>query len=110
MARNKLGTALLIALGTLSLNGCAANDTEFISRDSAIEAALSEVNGKLLGIRFDEPDEQWDIFVQSGNDAYEIEVNAVNGKVVAVEQESLAEVQAELAGDLSHEGVEGDVD
>lgn len=103
------GTAW-ITLVVLCSTGCASKNSTFISEQDAIEAAVAEVGGELLGIRFDEPDKQWDVFVKSGDQAYEVEVDAVSGKIVAAEKESLAEIQAELSGDLSHEGVEGDLD
>ncbi|MEM9252980.1 MAG: PepSY domain-containing protein [Planctomycetota bacterium] len=83
---------------------------KFISEQEAIDAALAEVGGEVLGVRFDEPDTQWDVFVQSGDRAFEVEVDAVSGQIIAAEEESLEEIQAELSGDLSHEGVVGDVD
>ncbi|MEM6260792.1 MAG: PepSY domain-containing protein [Planctomycetota bacterium] len=83
---------------------------KFISEQEAIDAALAEVGGEVLGVRFDVPDTQWDVFVQSGDRAFEVEVDAVSGEIVAAEEESLEEIQAELSGDLSHEGVVGDVD
>ncbi|MEM8494269.1 MAG: hypothetical protein AAF663_02635 [Planctomycetota bacterium] len=46
----------------------------------------------------------------SGDRAFEVEVDAVSGDIVAVEEEALEEIRAELSGDLSHEGVDGDVD
>ncbi|MEM9419127.1 MAG: PepSY domain-containing protein [Planctomycetota bacterium] len=100
----------LAALGVLPATGCAQNDATLISKETAVEAAIAEVGGELIGIRFDEPDTQWDVFVKSGDKAYEVEVDAVSGKIIEAEQESLEEIQAELSGDLSHEGVEGDVD
>lgn len=48
--------------------------------------------------------------MRQGDKAFEIEVDAKSGKIIAAEEETLAEIQAELSGDLSHEGVEGDVD
>lgn len=81
-----------------------------ISERDAIDAALREVGVEVLGIRFDAPDTQWDVFVRSGERAYEVEVDAGNGTIVAIEEEDLEEIQAELSGDLSHEGVDGDVD
>lgn len=81
-----------------------------MTKADAIEAALREVDGDVLGARFDAPDTQWDVFVRSGDQAYEVEVDAESGEIVAVEEEGLEEVQAELSGDLSHEGVDGDVD
>ncbi|MEM9916393.1 MAG: PepSY domain-containing protein [Planctomycetota bacterium] len=94
----------------LGLTGCTQKDVTFISEQDAVETAVAEVGGDVIGIRFDEPDSQWDVFVKSGDEAYEVEVDAISGQVVAAEKESLEEVEAELAGDLSHEGVEGDVD
>lgn len=101
---------VMLAISLLSFAGCAQKGGVFISQQEAIEAALAEVDGDVLGIRFDEPDAQWDVFIGSGDQAYEVEVDAVSGKIVAAEAESLEEIQAELSGDLSHEGVEGDVD
>ena len=95
---------------TSEIPSYATEDTKFISEKDAIQAALTEVGVEILGIRFDEPDTQWDVFIRSGDQAYEVEVDAVSGKIVAAEKESLEEVQAELSGDLSHEGIEGDVD
>jgi len=105
-----LSGAIAIAFGALSVTSYAAEDTKFISEKDAIQAALTEVGVEILGIRFDAPDTQWDVFIRSGDQAYEVEVDAVSGKIVAAEKESLEEIQAELSGDLSHEGVDGDVD
>ncbi|MBB6430100.1 PepSY domain-containing protein [Algisphaera agarilytica] len=102
--------AAFASLGVLSVTGCSQKDATLISKEAAIDAATAEVGGELLGIRFDEPDTQWDIFIKSGDQAYEVEVDAVSGKIIATEEESLEEIQAELSGDLSHEGVDGDVD
>ena len=85
-------------------------DAKIISKEAAITAALAAVDVEVLGIRHDEPDTQWDVFVKKGEKAYEVEVNALTGEIVAAEEESLAEIQAELSGDLSHEGTLGDVD
>ncbi|EOD80083.1 hypothetical protein D515_00907 [Grimontia indica] len=104
-----LGSALLASVGAFSVSSYAA-DAKLITEEAAIKAALAEVGVEVLGIRFDEPDTQWDVFVRSGEQAYEVEVDAVSGKIVAAEKESLAEIQAELSGDLSHEGVAGDTD
>ena len=100
----------LATLGVLTVTGCAQKDATVISKEAAAEAAIAEVGGELIGIRFDEPDTQWDVFVKSGDKAYEIEVDAVSGAIIEAEQESLEEIEAELSGDLSHEGVDGDVD
>lgn len=102
----------LTALGVLSLPSYAASDAKIISQEEAIKSALGALDVEVLGIRHDEPDTQWDVFVKKGDKAYEVEVevDALTGKIVAAEEESLAEVQAELSGDLSHEGVIGDVD
>ena len=105
-----LSGAVLIALGTLGTTSYAGKDSKYISEKDAIEAALTEVGVEILGIRFDKPDTQWDVFIKSGDQAYEVEVDAVSGRIVAAEKESLDEIKAELSGDLSHEGVEGDVD
>ncbi|MEM1026996.1 MAG: PepSY domain-containing protein [Planctomycetota bacterium] len=103
-------TALAV-LGVLSLAGCATQKSAVvINEQDAVDAAIAEVGGELVGVRFDEPDTQWDVFVASGDRAFEVEVDAVSGNIVAVEEESLDEIRAELSGDLSHEGVEGDVD
>ncbi|MEM8873842.1 MAG: PepSY domain-containing protein [Planctomycetota bacterium] len=87
-----------------------SNNTTLISEEDAIKAALQRVGVDVLGVRFDEPDTQWDVFVQSGDQAYEVEVDARNGEVVAVEEEDIEEIRAELSGSLLHEGVDGDVD
>lgn len=100
----------LTTFGVLSLPSYAAADAEIISQEDAIKAALGALDVEVLGIRHDEPDTQWDVFIKRGDKAYEVEVDALTGKIVAAEEESLAEVQAELSGDLSHEGVIGDVD
>lgn len=101
---------VLLALGTSFYLGCACADARYISQDDAQEAALREVEGDIIGIRFDEPDAQWDVFVSANPKAYEIEIDATNGKTVAIEEEDLAQIKAELSGDLSHEGVKGDKD
>ena len=105
-----LGSAMIAALSTFTAAAYAAEKTTYISKQEAITSALAELGVEVLGIRFDEPDTQWDVFIKSGDQAYEVEVNAITSKVVAAEPESLQEIQAELSGDLSHEGVEGDVD
>ena len=46
--------------------------------------------------------------MRSGEQAYEVEVDAETGAIVASEEEDLEEILAELSGDLSHEGVDGD--
>lgn len=71
---------------------------------------MLELGVEVLGIRFDQPDTQWDVFIRVDDQAHEVEIDAVTSKVIAAEPESLEEVQAELSGDLSHEGTEGDVD
>ncbi|WP_230627030.1 PepSY domain-containing protein [Photobacterium angustum] len=81
-----------------------------ISESEAIKAALHSINVEVLGIRHDEPDSQWDVFIRHNDKAYEVEVNALTGEIVTKEEETLAEIQAELSGELSHEGVAGDVD
>mgnify|MGYP001800965239 CR=1 FL=1 len=105
-----LGGAVLATLGACSVPSDPAEEANLISEQDATQAALAEVGVEVLGIRFDEPDTQWDVFVKLGDKAYEVEVDAVSSEIIAAEEESLAEVQAELSGDLSHEGVEGDVD
>ncbi|WP_325893597.1 PepSY domain-containing protein [Grimontia sp. NTOU-MAR1] len=100
----------LIALGVVSLPNYAASNAEIINQEEAIKAALGALNIEVLGIRHDKPDTQWDVFVKKDDKAYEIEVDALTGKIVAAEEERLAEIKAELSGDLSHEGVIGDVD
>lgn len=100
----------LLALTAAATTGCGTRHSPYISEHDAIEAALAGIDVEVLGIRFDEPDTQWDVFLRSGEEAFEVEVDAVTGAVVAAEAESLAEIQAELAGDLSHEGVAGDTD
>lgn len=109
MKRTVLGTALII-ISSASFVGYAASHSDIIPKEQAIEAALAAVNVEVLGIRHDEPDTQWDVFVKKDEKAYEIEVNANTGEIVAVEEETLEEIQAELSGDLSHEGTIGDVD
>ena len=104
-----IGAATGIFLA-INATGCAQKITAIITEKEAVAAALSEIEGEILGVRFDEPDTQWDVFVRSGDNAFEIEVDAVSGEIVAAEKESLEEIQAELSGDLSHEGVKGDVD
>lgn len=100
----------LAAVSTFSVSTYATQGTEIISKEQAIKAALLSLDVEVLGIRHDEPDTQWDVFVTRDGKAYEIEVDALTAKIVALEEESLAEVQAELSGELSHEGVTGDVD
>ncbi|ELA8470521.1 peptidase [Vibrio alginolyticus] len=87
-----------------------ASNAEIINQEEAIKAALGALDVEVLGIRHDEIDSQWDVFIKKGGKVYEIEVDAPTGKIVATEEESLAEIQAELSGDLSHEGIIGDVD
>ncbi|MGB1012007.1 MAG: PepSY domain-containing protein [Thiolinea sp.] len=101
---------VLAVFGVFNSSGYAAEDDKLISEQDAIKAALAAVNVDVLGIRFDKPDTQWDVFVKVGEKAYEVEVDAVSKKIVAAEEESLKEIQAELSGDLSHEGVAGDTD
>ncbi|WP_260260449.1 PepSY domain-containing protein [Vibrio intestinalis] len=103
-------SSAVVVLGALSAASFAAEDAKIISKEAAITAALAAVDVEVLGIRHDEPDTQWDVFVKKGEKAYEVEVNALTGEIVAAEEESLAEIQAELSGDLSHEGTLGDVD
>jgi predicted small secreted protein len=105
-----LSVAILTVLNSLSVHSYASDDTKFISKEQAINTALNELSIEVLGIRFDEPDSQWDVFIKSGQHAYEVEVDAVTGKIVTAKKESLEEIKAELSGDLSHEGVSGDVD
>jgi hypothetical protein len=102
--------SVFIVLSVSSFSVYAADHAKFISKQEAIDVALEAVGGEVIGIRMDEPDNQWDVFVKSGADAFEVEVDAINGSVVASEKESLEEIEAELSGDLSHEGVSGDVD
>ena len=110
MKKITLGAAVLAALSACSVSSGTAENAQLISEQDAIQAALAEVGVEVLGIRFDAPDTQWDVFVKLGDKAYEIEVDAASSEIVTAEEESLAEVEAELSGDLSHEGVEGDVD
>ncbi|MEM1012208.1 MAG: PepSY domain-containing protein [Planctomycetota bacterium] len=110
MATPRKNLSVLAAVSVVVLSGCASTDGGLISEADAVEAAIAEVGGELLGVRFDEPDSQWDVFVASGDRAFEVEVDAASGAIVAVEEEALEEIQAELSGDLSHEGVDGDVD
>jgi hypothetical protein len=104
--------SVFIVLSVSSFSVYAADHAKFISKQEAIDVALEAVGGEVIGIRMDEPDNQWDVFVKSGADAFEVEVevDAISGNVVASEKESLEEIEAELSGDLSHEGVSGDVD
>lgn len=104
------GLAALTLASFISTASIAADDTHIISELDAIKAALTTTDVEVIGIRFDEPDAQWDVFIRTGAKAYEVEVNAITGEIVAAEEESLAEIQAELSGDLSHEGVAGDTD
>ncbi|PSW19868.1 peptidase [Photobacterium sanctipauli] len=103
-------TSAVIAFITFCIPTYAASDAKIISKDEAIKSALAAVDVEVLGIRHDEPDAQWDVFVKKGDKAYEVEINALTGEIVAAEEETLAEIQAELSGDLSHEGALGDVD
>ncbi|MEM1210200.1 MAG: PepSY domain-containing protein [Planctomycetota bacterium] len=103
------GTVIAV-VAVFSIAGCTQKTATLISEQDAIEAALTEVGGEVLGIRFDEPDTQWDVFIKRGDQAFEVEVDAASGQIVAAEEESLEEIQAELSGDLSHEGVDSDVD
>lgn len=105
-----LGIAASVAISSIGIHSLASEEAKLISEQQAIDAAFNELGIEVLGIRFDKPDNQWDVFIKSGQQAYEIEVNAITGKVVAAEPESLEEIKAELSGDLSHEGVSGDVD
>lgn len=102
--------AVLAIFSILSGTSHAAESNKIISEQEAMQAALAEVGGEIIGIRFDKPDTQWDVFVKSGNQGYEVEVDAISGKIIATEPESLAEIQAELSGNLTHEGIDGDVD
>jgi len=103
-------STVFIGFGALSVTSFAADTSKYITKKDAIQAALAKLDVEVLGIRFDKPDIQWDVFIRSGKDAYEIEVDALNGKIIALEKETLKEIQAELLGDLSHEGVDGDID
>ena len=58
MKKRILQSVLLTALSTVSVAGYAAGDAKLISKDDAIQAAIDEVGGEFLGIRFDEPDTQ----------------------------------------------------
>ena len=100
---------VLAAVSTFGVSTYAAQGSEKVSKEQAIKAALLSLDVEGLGIRHDEPDNQWDVFVTRDGKAYEIEVDALTAQIVAVEEESLAEVPAELSGELSHEGVTGDV-
>lgn len=104
-----LATTVTASL-VLFASGCAPRKSAYISQEQAIESALAAVEVEVLGIRLDEPDTQWDVFIRSGDQAYEVEIDAISGDVVAAEQESLEEIQAELSGNLSHEGTAGDID
>ena len=121
MKKRGLSSALLVILSALSLAGCgtkifnsshgAVLQEPLISQEMAKKTALAKVGGEeVIGIRFDKPDAQWDVFVRVGTQGYEVEVNALTGEVVSAEPESLEEINAELSGDLSHEGVSDDVD
>lgn len=110
MKYSTLTYAFVTTLATLSTLSHAEDKKNLISEREAISAALAELSVEVLGIRFDEPDSQWDVFIRSGKKAFEIEVDAASGDIVAAEEESLQEIQAELSGDLSHEGTSGDVD
>lgn len=88
----------------------AADQKQLISDQYAIKQALAALELEVIGIRFDEPDRQWDVFIKSKDQAYEIEVDAYSGDVIAIEKESLEQIRAELAGQLLHEGIEGDKD
>ena len=103
-------STVLIGFTALSVSSFAADTSKYISKKDAIQAALAKLDVEVLGIRFDKPDTQWDVFVKTGKDAYEIEIDALSGKVIAAQKESLKEIRAELSGNLSHEGVEGDID
>jgi len=96
----------LILLNTAS----SAMAEQYISEEDAIKKALAHMEIEVLGIRFDKPDKQWDVFIRSKSKAYEVEVDALNGMIIKVEEESLDEIEAELSGDLSHECVECYVD
>ncbi|WP_162048509.1 PepSY domain-containing protein [Vibrio taketomensis] len=104
----RVGAVAILSLFTLL--SYAATNEEMISKERAIEAALGAIGVEVLGVRHDKPDNQWDVFVKHGEKAFEVEIDATTGNVVATEEESLAEIKAELSGDLSHEGVIGDVD
>ncbi|HHX8330483.1 TPA: PepSY domain-containing protein [Vibrio alginolyticus] len=95
----------LTAFCVISPPSYPASNAEIINQEEAIKAALGA-----LDIRHDETDSQWDVFIKKGSKDYEVEVDAPTGKIVATEEESLAEIEAELSGDLSHEGIIGDVD
>lgn len=103
-----------ICIGTLFLSvvlaSHAAEQKQLIGDQYAIKQALAALEFEVIGIRFDEPDLQWDVFIKSKGQAYEIEVDAYSGKVLAIEEESLEEIRAELAGQLLHEGIDGDID
>ncbi len=103
-------SAIWLILNVLSVSSYAEKDAQWISEEKAIQVAITEIGGDIIGIRFDKPDAQWDVFVQSGKHAYEVEVDAKNGAIISTEQESLEEIHAELSGDLSHEGVGSDID
>ena len=110
MKKRLVAGILFTALSTMNVASYAADEAKLISKDDAIHAAIAEVGGELIGIRFDEPDTQWDVFIKSGDQAFEVEVDATSGKIIAAEKESLEEIQSELSGDLSHEGMKGDTD
>lgn len=100
----------LTAFCVMSPQSYPASNAEIINQEEAIKAALGALDVEVLGIRHDEIDSQWDVFIKKSSKVYEIEVDAPTGKIVATEEESLAEIEAELSGDLSHEGIIGDVD
>lgn len=108
--KNFITLGVLVVLSSIASLTFAASNAEIISKEEAIKAALGAINVEVLGIRHDKPDTQWDVFIRQGDKAYEVEVNALTGAIVAAEEETLVEIQAELSGDLSHEGTMGDVD
>jgi len=110
MQNKILGSIVFVASSVLGTLTYAVEESAYISEEQAIENALGALDVEVLGIRFYEPDTQWDVFIRTKDHAYEIEVNAKSGEIVAVEKESLDEIQSELSGNLSHEGVDGDTD
>lgn len=109
MQTSSIYGAVLTAIA-LGYSTSANASADIISKEDAINAALGTIDVEVLGIRHDKPDNQWDVFIRQGEKAYEVEVNASTGEIVAAEEETLAEIKAELSGDLSHEGTVGDVD
>ena len=86
MKRSLFRRTLLLTLVSLGVSSFALANPTLISEEQAIESALEGIGVEVLGIRFDEPDTQWDVFVKSGEQAYEIEIDALTGQLVAKEK------------------------